>query len=155
MSRSTAGRPANPQEGKLRQFELLARVSSVINSTLEPKEVLNRVLAEAVQAMQATSGSLVFIDPHTQLLQIEVAIGLTKQAQETQLAIGRGVTVYFYPAPNAPGLPDAGLGTVEEGAFVNGKWVPGRLLAGDDTEQGQYLDLRSLGILRFTLYRYH
>jgi hypothetical protein len=69
-------------------------------------------------------------------------------------AIGRGVTVYFYPAPNAPGLPDAGLGTVEEGAFVNGKWVPGRLLAGDDTEQGQYLDLRSLGILRFTLYRY-
>ena len=70
-------------------------------------------------------------------------------------AIGRGVTIYFYPNPNAPGQPLAGLGTVEEGRFVNGKWVPGRLLAGDDTEQGQYLDLRSLGILRFTLYRYH
>jgi uncharacterized protein (DUF2147 family) len=27
---------------------------------------------------------------------------------------------------------------VEEGTFVNGRWVPGRLLAGDDTEQGDY-----------------
>jgi hypothetical protein len=69
-------------------------------------------------------------------------------------AIGRSVTVYFYSNPNTPGQPLAGLGTVEEGHFVNGKWVPGRLLAGDDTEQGQYLNLRSLGILRFTLYRY-
>jgi hypothetical protein len=70
-------------------------------------------------------------------------------------AIGRGITVYCYPNSNPSGKEEAGLGTVEEGSFVNGKWVPGRLLAGDDTEQGQYLNLRSLGILRFTLYRYH
>jgi hypothetical protein len=70
-------------------------------------------------------------------------------------AIGRGITVYFYPNQNPSGKEEAGLGAVEEGAFVNGKWVPGRLLAGDDTEQGQYLNLRTLGILRFTLYRYH
>jgi hypothetical protein len=68
-------------------------------------------------------------------------------------AIGRGVTVVF--STNPPDKELAGLGTVEEGKFVNGRWVPGRLLAGDDTEQGQYLDLRSLGILRFTLYRFH
>jgi len=70
-------------------------------------------------------------------------------------AIGRGITVYFYPNQNPSGKEEAGLGAVEEGSFVNGKWVAGRLLAGDDTEQGQYLDLRNLGILRFTLYRYH
>ena len=52
-------------------------------------------------------------------------------------AAGSGVTVSF--SPNTPGPPLAGLGTVEEGAFVNGRWVPGRQLAGDDTEQGQYL----------------
>jgi len=67
-------------------------------------------------------------------------------------AAGSGVTVTF--SPNTPGLPLAGLATVEEGAFVNGRWVPGRRLAGDDTEQGQYLDLRNMGIQRFTLYRY-
>ncbi len=43
---------------------------------------------------------------------------------------------------------------MEEGKFVDGRWVPGRRLAGDDTEQGQYLILRNLGILRVTLYRY-
>ncbi len=99
-------RAATSRERKLRQFELLARVSSVINSTLEPKEVLNRVIAEAVQAMQATSGSLVFIEPHTQLLQIEVAIGLSKRARETQLAIGHGVTGWVAKMGKPLRVPD-------------------------------------------------
>jgi signal transduction histidine kinase len=99
-------RAATSQERKLRQFEVLARVSSVINSTLEPKEVLNRVLAEAVRVMQATSGSLVFIDPHTQLLQIEVAIGLSKRARQTQLAIGRGVTGWVAKTGKPLRVPD-------------------------------------------------
>ena len=99
-------RAATSQERKLRQFELLARVSSVINSTLDPKEVLNRVIAEAVQAMQATSGSLVFIEPHTQLLQIEVAIGLSRQAQKTRLAIGRGVTGWVAKTGKPLRVPD-------------------------------------------------
>ena len=68
------------------------------------------------------------------------------------IAVGSGVTVTF--SPNTPGPPLAGLATVEEGTFVSGRWIPGRRLAGDDTEQGQYLDLRNMGIQRFTLYRY-
>jgi hypothetical protein len=47
---------------------------------------------------------------------------------------GSGVTVTF--SPNTPGPPLAGLATVEEGTFVNGRWVPGRRLAGDDTRGG-------------------
>jgi len=60
---------------------------------------------------------------------------------------------------------------VEEGVFVNGRWVPGRRLAGDDTIEGDCLQLRlgrwgskvpllgatagaTKGIQRFTLYRY-
>lgn len=99
-------RAATSQERKLRQFEVLARVGSVINSSLEPKEVLNRVLAEAVRVMQATSGSLVFIDPHTQLLQIEVAIGLSQRAQRTKLAIGRGVTGWVAKMGKPLRVPD-------------------------------------------------
>ncbi len=106
MSRPKPKHPATAEEGKLRQFELLARVSSVINSTLEPKEVLNRVLGEAVQAMHATSGSLVFIDPHTQLLAIEVAIGLSKEAQQTRLAIGHGVTGWVAKTGKPLRVPD-------------------------------------------------
>jgi hypothetical protein len=73
---------------------------------------------------------------------------------------GNGVRVTF--SPNTPGPPLAGLATIEEGTFVNGRWVSGRRLAGDDTGQGDYLDLRNQrlagdpdrGIQRVTLYRY-
>jgi hypothetical protein len=67
-------------------------------------------------------------------------------------AAGSGVSVVF--SPNTPGLPLAGLATVEDGKFVDGRWVPGRRLAGDDDAQGQSLTLRTMGIQRFTMYRY-
>jgi hypothetical protein len=69
-------------------------------------------------------------------------------------AAGCGVKVTF--SPNTPGPPFAGLGTVEEGTFVNGRWVPDIRLAGDDTGQGADLFeiQRHIGIQRFTLYRY-
>ena len=53
---------------------------------------------------------------------------------------GFGVSVTF--SPNTPGPPLAGLATVEEGTFVDGHWVPGRRLAGDDTIEGDCLQLR-------------
>jgi hypothetical protein len=66
--------------------------------------------------------------------------------------------------PNTPGPEHAGLATVEEGTFVNGRWVASRQIAGDETGQGQQLSLRSnppdripdhyVGIQHFTLYRY-
>jgi hypothetical protein len=85
---------------------------------------------------------------------------------------GSGVKVSF--SPNTPEPPLAGIGTVEEGTFVNGRWVPGRQLAGDDTDQGnsvslwgfwksagwpgdvgpENLFLRDLSIQHVTLYRY-
>jgi hypothetical protein len=54
---------------------------------------------------------------------------------------------------------------VEEGTFVNGRWIPSRQLSGDETGQGGNLSLRAhpvdripgdgyVGIQRFTLYRY-
>jgi hypothetical protein len=51
----------------------------------------------------------------------------------------------------AAGLPLAGLGTVEEGRFVDGRWQAGRTLAGDDTEQGNGMSLRADTIF---LYKY-
>ena len=76
-------------------------------------------------------------------------------------AAGSGVTVTF--SPNTPGPPLAGLATVEEGAFVNGRWVAGRRLNGDDSDEGNFLMLERSGccwppaaksIQHFTLYRY-
>ena len=64
---------------------------------------------------------------------------------------GSSLTITF--SPNTPGPPIVGLATVEEGHFVDGRWVRGRVLAGDDTGQGNSVSLRS-GILRVTVYRY-
>jgi hypothetical protein len=75
-----------------------------------------------------------------------------------------GTDVSVAVSPNSPGPAQAGIGTVEEGAFVSGRWVPSRQLAGDETGQGQNLSLRThpvdrlpdsyVGIQRFTLYRF-
>ncbi len=58
-------------------------------------------------------------------------------------------------SPNTPGPPIAGLATVEEGRFIDGRWNRGRTLAGDDTGQGNNISLRGPAILHVTLYRYH
>src|ERR1017187_10056649 len=116
------GRNTTSQQRKLRQFEVLVRVSSVINASLDPKEVLNRVLGEAVRVMQATSGSIVFIDPHTQLLEIEVAIGLSPKAQLTKLGIGQGVTGWVAKMGIPLRVPDV---TVAPHYLSVGKDLPG------------------------------
>lgn len=53
---------------------------------------------------------------------------------------GSGLTVTF--TANTPGPPILGLGTVDAGHFLEGRWVPGRALAGDDTGQGNNISLR-------------
>ena len=77
--------------------------------------------------------------------------------------VGDNVTVTF--SANTPGPEHVGLGTVEEGTFVHGRWMASRQLAGDETGQGDNLSLRAhpvdripgdgyVGIQHFTLYRY-
>jgi len=68
---------------------------------------------------------------------------------------GRGLIVTF--TPNPPGDPVAGIVAIDEGAFVNGRWVAGRRLNGDENHQGRHLRLTPdrFGIQRVKLYRYH
>jgi hypothetical protein len=65
---------------------------------------------------------------------------------------GGGVRIAF--TPDTPGPAIAGLGIVQEGRFVGGRWTVVRQLGGDDTGQGEILTLRPNTILRVGLYRY-
>jgi len=65
--------------------------------------------------------------------------------------VGRGMRVDF--TPNTPGPQNVGLGDVQEGKFVDGKWVVTRQIEGDDDAQGEILTLRN-SILRVKLYRF-
>jgi hypothetical protein len=95
-----------------------------------------------------------------------VAAIFIQTGKEEFYAAGTGVNVKF--TPNTRGPHNVGLSTVEEGVFVNGKWVPGRRLAGDDTGDESMVLPRlnedpnhpalfgpsQKGIQRVTLYRY-
>jgi hypothetical protein len=102
------------------------------------------------------------IPPNTFASAIFIAAG-----PDEYYVAGSGVILTF--SPNTPGPPLAGLATVEEGSFAGGRWVPGRLLAGDSTEEGESIRMpwapgswvpvyrqRSSpnAIQRVTLYRY-
>jgi hypothetical protein len=80
---------------------------------------------------------------------------------------GSDVQVTF--TPNMPGLPIVGLLSVEEGAFKDGKWIPGRRLNGDEVQLRYDLSVAAAenqpgtglrfpagapGIQRVKLYRY-
>jgi beta-galactosidase GanA len=67
-------------------------------------------------------------------------------------AAGGGVRIGFTPA--TPGPAVTGLGDVQQGRFVDGKWRVVRQLGGDDTGQGEILTVRQNFVLRVTVYRY-
>jgi beta-galactosidase GanA len=66
---------------------------------------------------------------------------------------GRAINVYFTAADSSDNV---GLGTVDEGVYADGRWVPGRRLNGDETPEWRALRFRSegYGIQHVRLYRY-
>lgn len=79
-------------ETRLARLEALYQVSQVLHSTLEPQEALQLIVREAVRLMRAGSGSLVLLNPTTQLLEIHAAWGLPPGAEQLQLKPGEGLT---------------------------------------------------------------
>src|SRR5678815_712847 len=70
------------------------------------------------------------------------------------LFAGTGLTITFETAGN--GDPLVGLLAVDEGKYVEGQWVAGRRLNGDQTHQGRHVRLCAgkFGIQRVKVYRY-
>ena len=70
------------------------------------------------------------------------------------IIVGRGMNVYFASATNPS--ENVGLGTVDEGVYTDGRWVPGRRLNGDETPEWKALRFQAdnYGIQRVKLYRY-
>ncbi len=89
--------------------------------------------------------------------------GLTASNEAAAIFIANGPDEYFMAAtnglriavtPNTPGPAMVGLGDVQVGRFVDGRWTVVRQLGGDDTGQGEILSLRGNTVQRVTFYRY-
>jgi signal transduction histidine kinase len=74
------------------RLNLLYQVSNVIHSTLEPQEALQLILGEAVRLMNASSGSVVLINPTTGFLEIHASQNLPASAARLKLRVGEGIT---------------------------------------------------------------
>jgi signal transduction histidine kinase len=74
------------------RLQLLYQVSNVIHSTLEAQEALQLIVSEAVRLMNASSGSVVLINPTSGFLEISASQNLPSAATRLKLRIGEGVT---------------------------------------------------------------
>jgi len=70
------------------------------------------------------------------------------------LGAGKGFRVSFTPL--AAGAPKVGINAVDEGEFVDGKWLPGMRLNGDENDQGRGWRFSSWQVSteKVTLYRF-
>jgi signal transduction histidine kinase len=74
------------------RLQLLYQVSNVIHSTLDSQEALQLIVSEAVRMMNASSGSVVLINPTSGFLEISASQNLPSSARKLKLRIGEGVT---------------------------------------------------------------
>jgi len=74
------------------RLKLLYQVGSVIHSTLEPQRALMLIVGEAARLMQASSCSVVLINPTNGFLEIQASQGLPENAEALKLRLGEGLT---------------------------------------------------------------
>ena len=70
------------------------------------------------------------------------------------LGVGKGFRVLI--TPRSPTAPRIGYAAIDEGHYEDGKWIAGRRLNGDETDQGNYwrFSPRSIAIEKATIYHY-
>lgn len=75
-------------------------------------------------------------------------------ANDDFLVAGSGLGIHF--AARTPGPKNTGILSIDDGRFVNGKWVPGRRMNGDESAGGWRLRLPAgaPGTQRIRLYRF-
>ena len=74
------------------QLQRLYQVSKVIHSVLDQQKALELIVREAVGLVNATTGSLVLINPTDSLLAIQAAHGLPGGSSRLKLRMGEGIT---------------------------------------------------------------
>jgi beta-galactosidase GanA len=141
-------------------YDLLNQLSPLILAS-QGKGVMAGVLPEGPeqrQPLQLRLGNYVLnvaYDRPTSPNQNILSGGLLiASGVDEYIIAGTGLTVTF--ETEKPGDPLVGLLSVDEGRFVNGQFVAGRRLNGDQTHQGRHVRLPPgrFGLQKVKLYRY-
>jgi len=93
--------------------------------------------------------------PEAKKLEMPMAGGIVIQTGEDEFIIaGTGIVVTF--ATDDKTNPVVGILQADEGEYLNGKWVKGRRMNGDQDHQGRHIRIAfgEWGIQQVKLYRY-
>lgn len=94
---------------RLERLQLLYQVSNVIHSTLEPQKALQLIVSETVRLVNATSGSVVLVNPSSGLLEIHASQNLPGAATKLKLRVGEGITGWVARTGKAARVGDVTL----------------------------------------------
>ena len=88
----TASGNISEYEKKVRQLSTLMALSTILNSTLEQKEVRKRAIEAATRLTESEVGSLLLVDEEKNELFFEVALGEKgEKVKEIRLKMGEGI----------------------------------------------------------------
>ncbi len=78
---------------KVSQLSISAEVGLAVTSTFNLKEAMEIVMKKAVEALSCKVGSIMLLDPETNLLTIEASCGIDKQiVEDTKLKVGERIS---------------------------------------------------------------
>lgn len=148
----------NPGESDLaRSYDVLRQIAPIILTHQGSGEMVAILLDEEHPVTTRELGgykveiSLDSVFGYTAKLGFGLLIAI---GSDTFIGAGAGFQVAFHPESAGPSL--AGIGTVDEGVYHNGKWIPGRRLNGDENDQGRHWRFGQdrIRIERCVVYRY-
>ena len=154
----------NPSDNQVsRGYDILAQLTPLILSNQGRGTMAGVILDSANQKAEIKLGDYIFIvhheynwpyAPKTEGENPRYGGMIIMISQNEYYVAGRGMVLTFRSASNDGKL--VGIGSDDEGKFIDGKWVPGLRLNGDQTHQGRHIDLpgNTFSIQKVRLYKY-
>ena len=155
---------SDPSDNQVsRGYDVLAQLTPLILSNQGKGTMAGVILDSASQKAEIKLGDYIFIvhheyswpyAPKTEGENPRYGGMIIMVSPDEYYVAGRGMVITFRSASNDGKI--IGIGNNAEGKFVNGKWIPGLRLNGDQTHQGRHIDLpgNTFSIQKVRLYKY-
>ena len=144
-------------------YDVLAQLTPLILSNQGTGKMAGIILDSAGQKAEIKLGDYIFVvhheyswpyAPKTEGENPRYGGMIIMISPDEYYVAGRGMVITFRSAANDDKI--VGIGSDDEGRFVDGRWVPGLRLNGDQTHQGRHIDLpgNTFSIQKIRLYKY-
>jgi len=154
----------NPENNQVSKgYEVLKQLTPLILSNQGKGTMAGILLDSANQKAKIKLGDYIFnvkhayswkYAPRTEEENPRFGGMIIMVSQDEFYIAGRGLIVTFETSANDNSI--IGIGSMDEGKFIDGKWVPGLRMNGDQTHQGRHMDLPGniFSIQKVRLYKY-